>query len=729
MGQHMIRLLGLTSTLALATALPALAEQNFNRIASFATAENMAEGEDRARATSAEIISVSDDGRTLVYSDSPLGVLGFVDITDPKAPKRLGNVPMEGEPTTAVIIGERAFVGVNTSGSYTAPSGALRVIELGSERVLGSCDLGGQPDSVAKAKDGSFLAIAIENERDEEVNEGAIPQMPAGYLVKLPVTDGMADCGAMQKIDLTGLAAIAPADPEPEFVDVNAKGEIVVTLQENNHVVIVGADGKVVSHFPAGTVSLEGIDTARDGALDFSSARKDIPREPDGVKWLDDDHVVTANEGDWKGGSRGWSIFDRQGNVVYDSGASFERAIAEIGHYPEGRSKTKGVEPESIEIARFGETPYIFVASERASVIGVYDATDPANPLLRQLLPSGVSPEGMVAIPARNLLVTANEADLGEDGGARAHVMLYELQDAPAAYPTLTSAGAGGALIGWGALGALVADREAPGRLYAASDSVYSAQPCIFTIDTTQKPARITSALTVTRGGHPAQKLDIEGITLDGEGGFWLASEGNSEKLVPHAIYHVNDKGEIIGEIALPAELRNGEKRFGFEGIARDGDTLWLAVQREWGDDPKGQVKLLSYDIEEKTWAGVQYPLEAPGAGWVGLSELTLHEGHAYLIERDNQIGSAAKLKAITRVNLAEVTPAPLGGELPLVKKEVVRDLIPDLAAFGGYIAEKVEGLAIATDGSAWIVTDNDGVDGSSGETFLWSVGNIAVSQ
>jgi hypothetical protein len=46
--------------------------------------------------------------------------------------------------------------------------------------VVAECDLGGQPDSVARAKDGSFLAVAIENERDEEVNDGDLPQMPGG---------------------------------------------------------------------------------------------------------------------------------------------------------------------------------------------------------------------------------------------------------------------------------------------------------------------------------------------------------------------------------------------------------------------------------------------------------------------------------------------------------------------------------------------------------------------
>nr|WP_265502036.1 hypothetical protein [Paracoccus beibuensis] len=97
----------LTSALAIAAAMPAMADTTFNRIASFAMPGNMAVDEDRGREASAEVISVSEDGNTLVYSDSPLGVLGFLDITDAGAPKPLGNAAMEGEPTTAVIIGRR----------------------------------------------------------------------------------------------------------------------------------------------------------------------------------------------------------------------------------------------------------------------------------------------------------------------------------------------------------------------------------------------------------------------------------------------------------------------------------------------------------------------------------------------------------------------------------------------------------------------------------------------
>lgn len=717
-------LLGAASVLALAAG-SACAEQAFNRVASFPVVKNMAEGEDLARETSPEIIAATPDGMTLVYTDSPLGVVGLVDITDPAAPQPLGNIDIGGEPTSVVVVGQKAYVGVNTSESYTVPSGHLAVIDIATKTVEATCDLGGQPDSVAADALGGFLAIAIENERDEDAGDGRVGQLPAGYLVLIDLGDGDAQCDSLRRIDLTGLAQIAPEDPEPEFVDINEAGEIVITLQENNHIVVVGRDGAILNHFAAGTVDLENVDTEEEGALTFDGSLTAVPREPDSVKWIDNDHFATANEGDMDGGSRGWTVFSKDGTVVWDSGLSFEYALAEIGHYPEKRSGNKGVEPESVSTGTFGGTPMIFIGSERGSVIGVYDATDPAGPVLKQLLPSGIGPEGYVAIPDRNLLVSANETDLGEDGAARAHVMIYQFQDSAPTYPHLTSAGLtqeSGAPVGWGAISGMVADG---GYIWAVNDSFYGMQPSIFKIDPSQTPARIVDVVRVTRDGQPAQKLDMEGITLDGEGGFWVASEGRTDRLIPHALYHIGADGQIEDEIGLPKELMAVERRFGFEGITKVGDTLWMAVQREWDDDPKNHAKLVAYNTETGEWGAVHYPKEEPATGWVGLSEIVAHGDHVYLVERDNQIGEAAVTKTVTRVPLSEMVPAPLGGPLPVVTKEVVRDLIPDLTATGGYALDKVEGLAIMADGTIWVSTDNDGVDDHSGETMFFSIGKF----
>jgi DNA-binding beta-propeller fold protein YncE len=724
------RLFALTAALAASVAMPAHAEMMFNRIATFAVADNLPADADRTKPTSSEIIAASEDGMMLVYSDSPLGAVGFIDITDPKAPKPAGMLKIEGEPTSVVVSGTKVLAGVNTSESKTAPSGNLAVIDLASKAIESTCDLGGQPDSLALSKDGKFLAVAIENERDEELNDGEIPQMPAGDLKIFTLSAGVPDCATMKTVTLTGIAEVAGDDPEPEFVAFNEAGEIAVTLQENNHIAVVDATtGEISAHFSAGSTSLENIDTKKDGALNFTGKAENVAREPDAVKWLDNDRLVVANEGDYKGGSRGFTIFSRTGEVLFEAGNALEHAAANVGHYPEHRNK-KGVEPEGLEAGAFGDEQLFFVALERASLIAVYKDTV-AAPELLQLLPSGVGPEGLVAIPSRNLLITANEADLVEDGLARSHVMVYERSDGPATYPQITAALTDeGTPLGWGALSGLAADPNEAGKLYAVLDSVYRSAPSIFTVDTTQTPALITAKTIVTRDGSPAQKLDLEGIAPDGDGGFWLASEGNSDKLTPHGIIRVNDKGEIKQEIAFPTELLAHEIRFGLEGITTLGEgddlTLVMAMQREWKDDPKGQVKLVAYKPKAKEWSAVRYPLEAAGAGWIGLSEITAHNGKLYVVERDNLIGANAKVKRVYSVALDAFNPAALGAELPLVEKTLVRDLIEDLkAATNGYIVDKVEGFAIDAGGEAFIVTDNDGVDDSSGETLFIRLGNI----
>jgi hypothetical protein len=92
------RLFGFTSALAIAAALPAAAEMSFNRIATFPVTANMAPGEDMARESSAEIISASEDGMTLVYSDSPLGVVGMIDIADPRGGGAAGRASAPRDP-------------------------------------------------------------------------------------------------------------------------------------------------------------------------------------------------------------------------------------------------------------------------------------------------------------------------------------------------------------------------------------------------------------------------------------------------------------------------------------------------------------------------------------------------------------------------------------------------------------------------------------------------------
>jgi 2',3'-cyclic-nucleotide 2'-phosphodiesterase (5'-nucleotidase family) len=90
-------------------------------------------------------------------------------------------------------------------------------------------------------------------------------------------------------------------------------------------------------------------------------------------------------------GARSFSIFDRYGNLVFDSGNDFERIIAEEyaddfnsnndenGSF-DSRSDDKGPEPEAIEIVTKGDTTYALIGLERIGGIMVYNITDPAQP-------------------------------------------------------------------------------------------------------------------------------------------------------------------------------------------------------------------------------------------------------------------------------------------------------------------------------------------------------------
>lgn len=98
-------------------------------------------------------------------------------------------------------------------------------------------------------------------------------------------------------------------------------------------------------------------------------------------------------------GSRSFTIFDLDGNVVFDSGAEFEHLISAIA--PErfnnddgdligtldgdgdlivdNRSDAKGPEPEAIEIGKIGDMTLAFIGLERDGGIMIYDISDPKN--------------------------------------------------------------------------------------------------------------------------------------------------------------------------------------------------------------------------------------------------------------------------------------------------------------------------------------------------------------
>lgn len=360
----------------------------FQRVGVFTVCSQIDSTCDTNEETLAEIVAASNDGKTLIYTDSATGNAGFVDITDPSNPLPLGVFQTGGDPTSVAVFGEFALVVVNDSdGDFVNTAGSLKVINIATRSLITSIDLGGQPDAIAVSPDGQYAVVCIENERDEDVDDGALPQLPAGFVVVIDLV-GPPESWTTSNVVLTGLPNILyPTDPEPEFVSINVNNIAVVTLQENNGAVLIDLETKsVINSIDAGSVDLSKVDVADDDIILQTETLLDIPREPDGCAWISTRFFATADEGDLDGGSRGFTIFDsRDGSVAFTSGNTIEHLAAAVGHYPDGRSDNKGTEPENVAFGVFRGKRLLFVNTERSNAVFVYDVSKPKKPVFLQV--------------------------------------------------------------------------------------------------------------------------------------------------------------------------------------------------------------------------------------------------------------------------------------------------------------------------------------------------------
>jgi hypothetical protein len=448
-------------------------------------------------------------------------------------------------------------------------------------------------------------------------------------------------------------------------------------------------------------------------------------RFPDAVDWsADGTTLYTADEGefDYTGG-RGWSIRSADGGFIWDDGGSLEATAVAYSHYPDGRSDAKGIEAEGVEVGAYGDKTFAFVGSERGSFVGVYEMADASTPEWVQLLPTGISPEGLLAIPARNLFLTSDEVS----GTISIFQGVAGVWEGSPDEPTLRS---GGVDEPWAALSGLAAGPESGNLLYAVPDNAMPS--AIYTLATGGDVADVELLAPITSGGEQAF-YDLEGIVIDTSivapesAGFWLASEGNAafgeEGYQPNVLVQVDAGGAVLQEIMLPAEVDSPAGGLigsnGFEGVtlSDDGRYLLAAVQRQHTDDAENggllYTRIARYDLQEELWEFYLYPLDAPPNedAWIGLSEITSLGGGLYaVIERDNQLGAAAQTKKVYSFSLDGLTPhdglvtadADLTGAV--LSKTEIFDVLDAFAPF-----EKVEGLAVTPTGDVWALLDNDG--------------------
>jgi DNA-binding beta-propeller fold protein YncE len=130
-------------------------------------------------------------------------------------------------------------------------------------------------------------------------------------------------------------------------------------------------------------------------------------------------------------GGRSFSIWSSDVTRVFDSGDAIEQRTQALPNVNfnashdndtlDGRSASKGPEPEGVAVASFGNKTFAFIGLERVGGVMVYDVSTPTAPVFttylntRNGLTGDLGPEGLTIIKAANspngkpLLVVGNE--------------------------------------------------------------------------------------------------------------------------------------------------------------------------------------------------------------------------------------------------------------------------------------------------------------------------------
>jgi len=670
-----------------------------------------------------------------------------VDITDPTTPQPLNLLDVQGEPKSISVQGSRAFVTVTTD----TLGGVLHIIDIPSQSVLRTIELAGQPDSIDTSA--TYAVVCIESEGS------AFPEAPPGVIQVLS-GDMVGDVSALtlstvSLVEALGDGLVESSDPEPESVSIREDGSVaVVTLQENNGMVLLDLNTQtVVAAYAAGTIAnLTQIDNDYDEVIQPSDFLENVARQPDGVVWLDENTFATANEGDLRtglaGGARGFTIYSSvDGAVIYESGNSFEHDLIRHGHYPEERSQVLGNEPESVAFGTFGGTDMLFVGSERGSVVLVYDVTDRSAPVLAFVLPTLVAPEGILTIPEKNLVVVASEEDSRRDR-IRAGLSIFQFDPSGTPdYPTIVSTDRmDGTPIPFSSLSGLVAFNDT--LMLAVEDSFFK-RSRILVLDTSAVPAVVVGEAQIRDDSFAVVNnllsslgytgyinrdntlnIDVEGIAFDDDGVVWLAVEGSGtvgDERRPvrslNMLLKVNNRTFTEQAILLPDELNAVQNNNGFHGIAIDGANIVTVMERAWNEEELPRLSI--YNTESESWKFYFYPVDEPEAlnrGSVGVSEITsLGSGAFLVLERDNRAGPDARVKRIYRIELGDFSMT----DGTTVEKTLVRDLMGDLASLNGNVFDQIDGMALTPSGNVYIVNNNKGLSGDSGEQRLMNLGAI----
>ena len=286
--------------------------------------------------SAAEIPAFDAASKRAFVVNAQSGKLDVLDLSDPKNPKKVGEVNAtsvltHGEVNSVAVQG--GLVAVAIQAKPKTDAGRIAIYQASDLKLLGSATVGALPDMLTFTPDGKTVLVANEAEPSDDYQidpEGSIsvvdvsnPASPTVHTADFKAFNSRAAELRAKGVRLlgpnagnTGKATVAQ-DLEPEYIAVSPDGKTAwVTLQENNAIALVDITKATVTDIVALGYKDHGLAA---NALDFAdsdgkNAVIDIKVAPNVLGMYQPDalaayragdgqtYLVTANEGD----ARAW---------------------------------------------------------------------------------------------------------------------------------------------------------------------------------------------------------------------------------------------------------------------------------------------------------------------------------------------------------------------------------------------------------------------------------------